>query len=126
MTKRKPNAVRGRPSQDRHDQIVIDLAAAFRAAWQLGAQQSRDFAIALLEGTEVGPSRQPRARLPVGWNLTGFEIATKFENREKYLRRKGKALPPRAEIVRALTATLQSKDETKSLRVLVHLLLKQK
>ena len=112
--------MQGRPRQDERDQLAIDLAEAFRVAWQLGAQRARDLAIAVLEGTEVAPSKRPRGRRPADWKLTGFEnLAAQFENRSDYLRWKAKgALPPRPVVVNALAAALQSGNETELLRVL--------
>jgi hypothetical protein len=125
MTKRKPNAVRGQPRRDKNDQLVIDLAAAFRLAWQLGVQGASDLAIGLLEGQEVQATKRPRGRRPQDWRVVGFQnFAAEFRNRTDYLAKKSKrGLPPRADVVLALAAALQSGDEGALLGVLKKMLI---
>jgi hypothetical protein len=104
---------RGRPRQDARDQLAIDLAAALRMAWMLGAQASRDLAIALLEGHPVPARRRPRGRRPDDWPVTAYETtAATFKGRSGYLLRKSKQMLPRTVVVGALIAALQGEDES--------------
>ena len=72
---------RGRPRQDERDQLTVDLAAALRI--KLGPQQSRDLALALLEGMEITLSRRGDLR------MVSFRLPATVKGRSDALKRRG-------------------------------------
>jgi hypothetical protein len=103
MNEREPRRAkprhRGRPRQDRRDQLTVDLAAVLRALFQnLGPQQARDLALALREGK---PSHSQR---PDGVAVLSFRLPNTVKGRSDALQRKGKK--PRDILVRAVISAL--------------------
>ena len=74
---------RGRPRQDERDQLTVDLAAALRIIFKLGPQQSRDLALALLEGMEITLSRRGDLR------MVSFRLPATVKGRSDALKRRG-------------------------------------
>jgi hypothetical protein len=90
----------GRPRQDSRDQLIVDLAAALAVIFDLGRQQARDLALALLEGTAMW-SRRPGGLLTLSFRLPTATV----KGRSDAIKRKRQ--PPRATVVAALIALLQ-------------------
>jgi hypothetical protein len=102
---------RGRPSKD--DQLVIELALALEVAWSMGAQQARDFALAVLEGTLARPMKVPRGcrKAPARSKITGFELPYTVKGREATIARKIKREHGvRRDVVMAWFELLLAKD----------------
>jgi hypothetical protein len=95
---------RGRPRRDRRDQLVVDVAQALRVLFpHLGPQQTRDLALAVLEG-EPSYSWEPDGFLHISLRLPTSTI----KGRSDALQRRGPR--PRAILVRALVAWCGGKD----------------
>ena len=93
----RPPRRRGRPRQDRRDQLAVDLAAVLRILFQnLGPQQARDLGVALREGE---PSYAQR---PDGVGVLSFRLPSTVKGRSDALQRKGQK--PREIVVRAVVA----------------------
>ena len=91
---------RGRPRQDRRDQLAVDLAAVLRVLFQnLGPQQARDLALALLEGEPSHAQQRPD-----GLALISFRLPVTVKGRSDALKRKGQK--PRDIVVRAVVAAV--------------------
>ena len=96
MTKKKPDASRGRPPKEEDDQNVRELALAYQVVWGLGPQRARDLALAWLEGSPSWPTMLPRGsrKTAAHSRLGGFAAVcdvqrTRRRHREKQTRRLG-------------------------------------
>jgi hypothetical protein len=90
---------RGRPRQDRRDQLAVDLAAVLRVIFQnLGPQQGRDLALVLREGHE--PIHSTRD----GWLMLSLRLPNTIKGRSDALKRKGQK--PRGVVVRAVVSVV--------------------
>jgi hypothetical protein len=89
---------RGRPRQDQRDQLTVDVAAALRIVFQLGPQQARDFARALLEGADLILSRRG------DFMMISFRLSSPVKGRSDGLKRRGPK--PRDMVVRAIISAL--------------------
>jgi hypothetical protein len=99
MVRRLKPRRRGRPRQDRRDQLVVDLAAVLRFLFpNLGPQQARDLALALREGE---PSFSQR---PDGVAVISFRLPNAVKARSDALQRKGQK--PRDILVRAVISAV--------------------
>jgi hypothetical protein len=92
----KRKRIRGRPRQDRRDQLAVDAAVALQAVFGLGPQQARDLALAFLEGRPTFSWR------PEGLAVS-FRLPVTVKGRSDALKRKA-LMKPRSLIVAAFVA----------------------
>jgi hypothetical protein len=84
---------RGRPPKDfasDPDRLIVDLAAALRAAWGLSERKAVDLALAVIEGSPIEPSKLPRGAKRKGGILIGYQLPrhVSFAGRGATIRRK--------------------------------------
>jgi hypothetical protein len=126
MARRVKPRRRGRPpNEDRvvADQIIIDMAAALTAAYGLGPQRARDFALALLEGKIVRPTRLPRGagKVSAASVLASHRLPKTVTGRHASVVRNLKSgkVRSRPDVVAGMVRILRAKDTD-----LIHLLLR--
>jgi hypothetical protein len=84
-------ARRGRPPQPRDtDLAVAELAIAVQAAWDLSERKAIDWALAVIEGEPVSPSKIPRGMTRRQGTLIGHALprGDSFAGRSRDIRRK--------------------------------------
>jgi hypothetical protein len=120
---------KGRPPKDIRDdpdRIKIEIALALQKARGLSERKAFDLVVAWFESRMTEPTRTPRgASKHPGSLLAGYETfpAKTVAGRALTLRKKSKQLPPRADVVAALTLALRSRDMDAAQRLFDHLLL---
>jgi len=102
----------GRPAK--HDQLIIDLAAAFERARGLSERKSIDMALSWIEGEVVSPSKTPRGTRSRSGQVIGHELRrtnTTYAGRASTIRHKLNAgAKARPEIAFVFVLLLESKD----------------
>jgi hypothetical protein len=113
----------GRPLKDMSDdpdRISIEFALALQKAWGMSERMAFDFVIARFEAIETEPTKTPRGTSKKPGFLVGYETAPlrTVKGRALTLRKKIKRLPPRPDVVAALTMALQCRSTEAAHRLL--------
>ena len=121
MTKKKPDASRGRPPKEEDDQNVRELALAYQVVWGLGPQRARDLALAWLEGSPSWPTMLPRGsrKTAAHSRLGGFWLPhATFKGREGALAKSRRGDWVRPGVVMAWVDVLRAADKKELIRCL--------